>query len=74
MKKTKLKFNELNKRANEVFDLKEEETVWDVEIDNMDNVRVTLDDGETEWDYIPDMNSRPQALAYLMGERNDFND
>ena len=74
MKKTKLKFNELNKRANEVFDLKEEETVWDVEIDNMDNVRVTLDDGETEWDYIPDMDSRPQALAYLMGERDDFND
>ena len=74
MKKTNLKFNELNKRANEVFDLKEEETVWEVEIDNMGNVRVTLDDGETEWDYIPDMNSRPQALAYLLGERDDFND
>lgn len=74
MKKTNLKFNELNKRANEIFDLKEEETVWDVEIDNMNNVRVTLDDGETEWDYIPDMSNRPQALAYLLGERNDFND
>lgn len=74
MKKTKLKFKAMNKRANEVFDLKNNETVWDIYIDDLGNVRVTLDDGETEWDYIPDMSNRPQALAYLMGERNTFND
>ena len=27
-----------------------------------------------EWDLMPDMTERPQALAYLKGERNDFND
>ena len=74
MEKTKLRHNELNKRVNEVFDLKDNETVWDVYVDNMNNVRVTLDDGETEWDYIPDMSKRPQALDYILGKRNNFND
>jgi hypothetical protein len=26
------------------------------------------------FDYEPDMTERPEALAYLMGDRDDFND
>ena len=74
MERTILKHTELNRRVNEVFDLKNHETVWDVCVDNMDNVRVALEDEETEWDYIPNMNERPQALDYILGKRDDFND
>lgn len=27
-----------------------------------------------DWDLLPDMTERPEALAYLKGERGDFND
>ena len=71
---------ELNARANQVFDLLPGDFVYQVYID--DNNRFVMDMSEYDsffkdhvcFKYFPDMSERPQALAYLMGEREDFND
>ena len=70
-----LSFEELNKRADEVFCLDEGDLVISVEGEK-DSVRVRMHNeiSGLEWDLMPDMTERPQALAYLKGERGDFND
>jgi hypothetical protein len=69
-----LSFEELNKRADEVFLLDEGDQVISVDGEG-DCVRVRMIDKDgLEFDLMPDMTDRPQALAYLKGERNDFND
>ena len=67
--------SELNRRANEVFLMDENEIVEDVR-GTIDDVRVTIHNRKTDerWDYIPNMSERPQALDYLLGKRDDFND
>ena len=66
---------ELNERANKVFLLDEGDIVISVESDNdSTKVRIYNEKTDLEWDYLPDMSNRPQALDYLMGRRNDFND
>lgn len=81
MEQSKLNSNldELNKRAGEVFDLQEDDYIWSVEIAKDGTVRVNMEevtkDGDTViFDYLPDMKERPEALDYLMGKRDDFND
>jgi hypothetical protein len=69
-----LSFEELNKRADEVFLLDDGDEVISVDGEG-DCVRVRMIDKDgLEFDLMPDMTERPEALAYLKGERNDFND
>lgn len=75
---SKLDQQELNRRAAEVFELQEDDYIYNIEqID--DRVYVNMSEVDEKgntviFDYIPDMTERPEALAYLMGERNNFND
>lgn len=74
-KKTKLNYEELNKRIDEVFFMNEGETCYDLFIEDNGTVRVCLEDGESNiFDYLPNMSERPEALQYLMGERDTFSD
>ena len=70
-----LSFEELNKRADEVFLLDEGDLVISVEGEK-DSVKIGMRNeiSGLEWDLMPDMTERPQALAYLKGERSDFDD
>lgn len=70
---------ELNKRADEVFDLRIGDYIYDVIIKDDSQVVIPMreldQDGEyVELRYLPDMTERPEALDYLMGKRDDFND
>lgn len=75
---SKLDQQELNRRAAEVFELQEDDYIYSIEqID--DRVYVNMSEVDEKgntviFDYIPDMTERPEALAYLMGERNNFDD
>lgn len=78
MIKTKLSILELNKRADEVFVLEEGDFIYDImvidgevkiEMEELDNVG-----NRFHFIYEPDMSNRPEALDYLLGLRNDFND
>jgi len=69
-----LSFEELNRRADEVFLLDDGDEVISVDGEG-DCVRVRMVDANfCEFDLMPDMSERPEALAYLKGERDDFND
>ena len=71
----KINFVELQKRANEVFLLDEGDLVISVDGEK-DSTRIKMynEISGLEWDFMPDMTERPEALAYLKGERGDFND
>jgi hypothetical protein len=70
-----LSFEELQKRAEEVFLLDEGDLIISVDGDgNNTRVRIFNEISGLEWDLMPDMTERPEALAYLKGERNDFAD
>lgn len=67
-------YEELNRRADEVFLLDEGDEVISVSGDiNCCRIRMIDKDG-LEFDLMPDMTERPQALDYLLGKRDDFND
>lgn len=76
--RTTLNLTELNKRAEEVFDLQEGDYIFDVEViygQVYVNMEETTEKGDIViFDYKPDMSERPQALDYLLGLRDDFND
>lgn len=80
MEYTKLNKEELNKRANEVFNLREKDEVYDVFVEDDGQVAVRMleyiawQDDYVDFKYLPDMTERPEALDYLMGKRDDFND
>ena len=71
----KIDFVELQKRADEVFCLDEGDLVISVDGEK-DSTRIRMYNkiSGLEWDLLPDMTERPEALAYLKGERGDFND
>lgn len=72
---------EFQRRCEEVFEIYEGEECYGIEVDN-DEVLVHMGDVGTKqegfrwvyYDYKPDMSERPQALDYLLGRRDDFND
>ena len=71
----KINFAELQKRADEVFCLDEGDLVISVDGEKDSTiVRMYNEISGLEWDLLPDMTERQQALAYLKGERGDFND
>lgn len=80
MEQSVLDQEELNKRADEVFVLRIGDYVYDVFVEDDGTVRIPmrelsdLDGDYVEFDYKPDMTDRPEALDYLMGKRDDFND
>ena len=79
MKKTKLDSKELNKRCEEVFELREDDYIYDVIVDDDNVVRVNMTELDQSgqfviFDYLPDMTERSEALDYILGERDDFND
>ena len=71
----KINFVELQKRADKVFCLDEGDLVISVDGEK-DSTRIRMynEISGLEWDFMPDMTERPEALAYLRGERGDFND
>ena len=70
----KLNFAELNKRADEVFLLDEGDVIISVDGEkDFTKIRMYNEISGLEWDLMPDMTERPEALAYLKGERGDFN-
>ena len=71
----KIDFAELQKRADKVFCLDEGDLVISVDGEK-DSTRIRMynEISGLEWDLLPDMTERPEALAYLKGERGDFND
>lgn len=83
MKQTNLSLDELNKRAGEVFELQEGDYIYDAEVNDgkidIDSVTVNMEEVDEKgrivnFDYKPDMTERLEALDYLLGLRNDFND
>lgn len=80
MESSNLNQEELNKRADEVFDLSIGDYVYDVFVEDDGTVRIQmrelsdLDGDYVDFDYKPDMTERPEALDYLMGKRDNFND
>ena len=80
MEMSNLDQEELNKRAGEVFDLRTGDYVYDVCVEDDGTVRIPmrelsdLDGDYVDFDYLPNMKDRPEALEYLMGKRDDFND
>ena len=76
-KHTTLSIQELNKRCDEVFCLGEGDEIYDVFCKDGGTVvrMLEIDSGETLFfDFVPDMSERPEALAYLLGERDSFSD
>ena len=71
----KIDFVELQKRADKVFCVDEGDVVISVSGEK-DSTRIKMynDSSGLEWDLLPDMTERPEALSYLKGERGDFND
>ena len=80
METSNLDQEELNKRAGEVFDLRIGDYVYDVCVEDDGSVRIPmrelsdLDGDYVDFDYLPDMKDRQEALEYLMGKRDDFDD
>lgn len=80
MEISNLNQEELNKRAEEVFDLSIGDYVYDVIVEDDGSVKIPmreindLDGDYADFDYKPDMSERPEALDYLLGKRDDFND
>lgn len=71
---------EFNKRCDEVFESREGDEYYYVE-EVFSDGRVSIamseldEDGDrTVFFYEPDMSERPEALAYLLGQRDYFND
>jgi hypothetical protein len=72
--------NEINGRCSEVFDMQEGDFVWGIFLTDDGQLLVEMEeiteDGDSSgiFNFEPNMEERPEALAYLMGERDDFND
>ncbi len=73
--------SELLKRCEEVFEMQEGDIVYSICLDLDDNqLLIEMEEIDVDgnfsgiFDYEPDMSERPEALAYLMGDRDDFND
>ena len=71
----KIDFTELQKRADEVFCLDEGDLVISVDGEK-DSTRIRMynEISGLEWDFMPDMTERPNALLYLLGQVDSFED
>ena len=71
----KINFTELQKRADKVFCLDEGDLVISVDGEK-DSTRIKMynEISGLEWDFMPDMTERPNALLYLLGKVDSFDD
>ena len=71
----KIDFTELQKRADKVFCLDEGDLVISVDGEK-DSTRIKMynEISGLEWDLLPDMTERPNALLYLLGQVDSFDD
>jgi len=80
METSNLSQKELNKRANEVFLLNPGDFIYDVYVEDDGEVVVSMSEynlqleADVDFKYRPDMSERPEALGYLLGKRDDFDD
>ena len=80
MKYGKLEQEEFEKRCKKVFLTSETDHFYKICVDTNGNVDIEaaeLDESipcSFYFHYKPNMKTRPQALAYLLGKRDDFND
>jgi len=77
-KKTTLNGKEIQERCEKVFVAEEDDFFYDIIIED-GRVKIpmgTIDEDGYPYSFVfePNMSERPEALAYLLGERNDFND
>lgn len=78
----KLEQSEFSKRCKEVFWTQDGEEFYDIRVKEDGAVCISMSEiGDKSeqfrivyFDYEPNMSERPEALAYLLGERDDFND
>lgn len=75
----RLSQKEFNERCYEVFEPLDGDEFYLIEINSRGDVEIRMtekdeDGGHTLFIFIPDMTSRPHALAYLLGECDDFDD
>ena len=76
----KLTRKEFNKRCYEIFDPMPDDEFYTINVFPDGSVYIQMsevDEDEDEritFDFSPDMSERPTALAYLMGDRDDFED
>lgn len=81
-KQTNLTPEEFDKRCREVFLTNEGDEFYGIEVFNDQYIVLSMAemdevDGEyvlVDFRYQPSMTDRPEALAYLLGERDNFND
>ena len=71
---------DFNKRCHKVFTLRQNSQFYSMYFDKDNCPRFIMDEYVRKFNKVmrfafkPNMTERPQALAYLMGERSDFND
>lgn len=65
---------ELDARCQEVFCADDGETFTGIREENGETVLTITNGNFVSYDYIPDMTGRPEALAYIKGERESFSD
>jgi hypothetical protein len=70
---------EINKRCDEVFEMRENDFVWGIYLTDDGQLIIEMEEVEDGissgiFNYEPDMTERPEAVDYLMGERDDFHD
>lgn len=79
-KTLKITAEEFNRRCHEVFTITPDCDIeyYAVSV-KKDHVSILVDETESNGkvfslEFIPMMKTRPQALDYILGKRNDFND
>ena len=73
----RLSLEEIEKRVCNIFEFKDYERPLNVFLYTNGNVEIPYDDvhdGIMDVFFVVDMEDKPNALAYILGERNDFND
>ena len=70
---------EFQKRCEDVFVAQVGDEFYSIEIDKWNNVSIDMSEIDEKGNrialyYTPNMEERPQALDYLLGKRDDFND
>ena len=63
-----------NNRIYDILDFTEKEQVVDFYVKDTDLHVVYLDEEENTSHYITNMSERPEALDYVLGLRNEYND
>lgn len=77
-----LSTEEFQTRCEEVFDLKDGDECYGIEVEDNGTVRIHMGELGTKqkgfrwvyFDYEPDMSDRPEALDYLLGITESFTD